>query len=76
MSTSATTTTTAPTSPAETRPGAVSSATRRRVVVDGDGCAAIAEQYGISPADFLKWNPGVEDDCSPLWLGYAVCVEL
>ncbi|RDW83597.1 LysM peptidoglycan-binding domain-containing protein [Aspergillus mulundensis] len=63
-----------PTPPAETQPGAVSGCMKWHVVASGDGCAAIADEYGITLADFVAWNPGVGGDCASLWLGYAVCV--
>ncbi|KAG2025158.1 hypothetical protein GB937_002919 [Aspergillus fischeri] len=78
-STTATATATATTSstvapPAPTQPGAAANCSKWHTVVSGDGCQAIATQYGISLANFYLWNPGVGSDCSTLWLGYAVCV--
>ncbi|KAF4161886.1 hypothetical protein CNMCM6936_002900 [Aspergillus lentulus] len=72
----ATATTSSPvaTPPAPTQPGAAVNCTKWHTVVSGDGCQAIAAQYGISLANFYLWNPGVGSDCSTLWLGYAVCV--
>lgn len=50
--------------------------TKYHVVVQGDGCWAIANEYGISLDDFYAWNPDVGTDCSSLWLGYGVCVSI
>lgn len=44
-------------------------------VVDGDGCWSIETKYGISHINFIKWNPGVSDDClTNFWLGSSYCV--
>ncbi|KAH7122762.1 hypothetical protein B0J11DRAFT_464848 [Dendryphion nanum] len=45
-------------------------------VVDGDGCAAIAQKAGISLANFYKWNPGVGNDCQTLWKDNYVCIAI
>lgn len=46
------------------------------LVVDGDGCAAIASKYGISVAQFQKWNPKIGTNCANLWLDAYVCVSI
>lgn len=46
------------------------------MVVDGDGCTAIAQEYGISMRQLMDYNPEVKADCSGLWLGYYVCVSI
>ncbi|KAF2473993.1 uncharacterized protein BDR25DRAFT_386910 [Lindgomyces ingoldianus] len=45
-------------------------------VVDGDGCAAIAQKYGISLSQFYSWNPAVGTSCASLWLDTYVCVSI
>jgi LysM repeat protein len=44
------------------------------LVVDGDTCYAIGQQYSITAEQFNSWNPMVGTDCASLWLGYYVCV--
>ncbi|KAK6952061.1 hypothetical protein Daesc_006590 [Daldinia eschscholtzii] len=43
--------------------------------VAGDTCSKIVSKYKIpSPAQFIKWNPAVEADCSGLKMNYFYCV--
>ncbi|KZL71567.1 hypothetical protein CI238_12141 [Colletotrichum incanum] len=47
------------------------------VVKAGDTCATVASLYGITTADFLKYNPAVSSDCATnFWPTYAYCVGL
>ncbi|WAO97001.1 Hypothetical protein NCS54_01469900 [Fusarium falciforme] len=39
-------------------------------------CSSIENYYKLPFAQFLKWNPAVEEDCSGLWAGYWVCVSV
>ncbi|KAM5349378.1 hypothetical protein ACJ41O_005883 [Fusarium nematophilum] len=39
-------------------------------------CSSIENYYKLPFAQFLKWNPAVEKDCSGLWAGYWVCVSV
>ncbi|KAL8942164.1 MAG: hypothetical protein Q9216_001811 [Gyalolechia sp. 2 TL-2023] len=41
----------------------------------GDTCASIAENWGITLAEFKRYNPSVKSDCSGLIIGNAYCVE-
>ncbi|KAK1994861.1 hypothetical protein LX36DRAFT_583537 [Colletotrichum falcatum] len=68
-------TTTACTGPDPTQPGAVCPCQRWHKVVSGNTCDSIQRQYGITTAQFNKWNPQVGTTCSTLWLGYNVCVS-
>lgn len=43
-------------------------------VSKGEGCTTIASDHGITFADFLRFNPAVESDCSGLWAEVNVCV--
>jgi LysM repeat protein len=43
-------------------------------VEKGDTCPSITSAYGISTADFIKWNPSVSADCTGLWASYYMCV--
>ncbi|KAI1466532.1 carbohydrate-binding module family 50 protein [Daldinia caldariorum] len=43
----------------------------------GDTCSKIAAKYKLSDAaDFVKWNPAVEADCSGLRTHYFYCVAI
>lgn len=64
------------TTPTPIRPGMVGNCDAFHMVVDGDGCTAIAQQYGISMSQLVNYNPEVKADCSGLWLGYYVCVSI
>lgn len=78
----ATTQTTDPTptngipTPSPAQPGMVDNCDAFHLVESGDGCAAIAQRYGISVDQFSQWNPEVGKDCSGLWLEYYVCVSV
>jgi hypothetical protein len=64
------------TTPLPTQPGMVSNCNRFYFVNPGDGCQNIATANGISVADFVKWNPTVEDNCSGMWANTYVCVRV
>ncbi|KAJ5727416.1 hypothetical protein N7493_005236 [Penicillium malachiteum] len=51
------------------------SCTKYHEVVEGDSCVGIEEEYNITAAEFLAWNPTVGATCESLWLGYLVCVD-
>ena len=46
------------------------------LVVPNDGCATIAQKYGISLSQFYTWNPAVGNTCASLWLDNYVCVSI
>ncbi|RMZ83592.1 hypothetical protein DV738_g940, partial [Chaetothyriales sp. CBS 135597] len=60
--------------PAAVREGTPTDCTQYHVVVSGDACWAIAEQYGIDFATLYAWNPSVGSNCEALWPDYALCV--
>jgi hypothetical protein len=61
--------------PAEpTQSGSIANCGLYYNVVAGDTCNQIALVYGITLADLQAWNPYLNDDCTNLWLGYAICV--
>ncbi|KAK3315448.1 hypothetical protein B0H66DRAFT_536321 [Apodospora peruviana] len=61
--------------PEPTQPGTVCPCKRWHVVQSGDTCAKLEAQYGVSEANFLKWNTQVGGKaCGSLWAGYSVCV--
>ncbi|OAA63388.1 peptidoglycan-binding protein [Niveomyces insectorum RCEF 264] len=40
-----------------------------------DDCSTVEAAYGITHAQFLKWNPAVSSDCTTnFWAGEAYCV--
>lgn len=43
-------------------------------VVSGDTCNEIALRFGINFTSFQTLNPEINDQCTNLWLNYAVCV--
>ena len=43
---------------------------------DGDGCSAIAAQFGVTLDKFLKWNPLAGEDCLGLWKDTYACVSI
>ncbi|XP_014562094.1 carbohydrate-binding module family 50 protein [Bipolaris victoriae FI3] len=65
--------TSSPTGP--THPNIAKNCNAFHTVVSGDGCWAVETKYGISHANFIKWNPDVSDDClTNFWLGSSYCV--
>ncbi|CAK7246279.1 MAG: hypothetical protein STHCBS139747_007905 [Sporothrix thermara] len=73
-STSAPATSTVSKAPSPLQPGTSDSCTASHLVVSGDSCSAIESAAGISSAQFLAWNTGVNADCSNIYVGYYVCV--
>lgn len=45
------------------------------VIVSGDNCYQIETDNGITMAQFQKWNPQLDNDCSNLLLNDAYCVQ-
>ncbi|KGO71311.1 Peptidoglycan-binding Lysin subgroup [Penicillium italicum] len=56
-------------------PYASSSCQKYYTVKEGDYCAKVAESVGISFPDLRSLNPGLDEKCSDLWLGYQYCIE-
>ncbi|KAJ5546717.1 hypothetical protein N7494_004302 [Penicillium frequentans] len=73
--TSVTKTSTTTTASETPEPSTNPSCTKYHKVVDGDSCVSIKEEYDITAAEFLAWNPTVGATCESLWLGYLVCVD-
>ena len=69
------TTTACPNVPTPTQPGSICACKRWHKVASGNHCETIQKQYGITAAQFQKWNPEVGASCGNLWLGYNVCVS-
>ncbi|GME35766.1 LysM domain-containing protein [Neofusicoccum parvum] len=70
-----TTTATVPTPGAPTHTGQPANCDDWHIVVTGDTCTNVAEEAGISLAQFLAWNPAVSADCvDNFWLEQAYCI--
>ncbi|KAF2818195.1 hypothetical protein CC86DRAFT_337458 [Ophiobolus disseminans] len=41
-----------------------------------ENCAYFEDFWGISHADFVKWNPSVKNDCSGIVIGNSYCIEV
>jgi hypothetical protein len=57
-----------------TQPGIVSNCNKFHYVASGVTCSQILSYQKISLADFAKWNPSVNNDCSGLWAEVNICV--
>jgi hypothetical protein len=62
--------------PQPTQTGMTRACSKFHLVVEGDTCPGICGAGRISVADFIGWNPAVGFDCTPLWLGYWVCIAV
>ncbi|EZF72803.1 hypothetical protein H105_05086 [Trichophyton soudanense CBS 452.61] len=71
-----TTLTPIPTGPGPERqqPGTIRGCRAFHYVRPNDNCIKIEEAYGISDADFHRWNSEIDPACLNLWAGYYVCV--
>ena len=56
-------------------PGAVSPCQSYYTVVAGDYCDLVASKTGVSFASLRTLNPGLDAECSNLWLGYEYCIQ-
>ncbi|CAI7607063.1 unnamed protein product [Penicillium discolor] len=56
-------------------PHASSSCQKYYTVTSGDFCAKLTETVGISFANLRSLNPGLDEKCSDLWLGYQYCIK-
>lgn len=69
------TTSTASSPTAPTLSGQPSNCIKWYTVQSGDSCSSVENQFFITSAQFLAWNPAVPSDCSTnFWAGYAYCV--
>ena len=68
LSATETTTPSDPHSP--TQPGLAENCDKFHKVVSGDQCGTIESQYGITDAQFSKWNPYIDDGTLPYILIY------
>ncbi|KAF6810621.1 LysM domain-containing protein [Colletotrichum plurivorum] len=49
---------------------------RFHFVQPGQNCDIISRQYGISLANFIRWNPAAGANCQGLWAQTYACVGL
>jgi len=56
-------------------PSAISPCLEYYTVVASDYCVLIEMKFGISASQFTSWNPGLDQACTNLWLGYQYCVK-
>jgi LysM repeat protein len=61
--------------PTSTPPGTTNECYQWHVVVSGDFCAKIQDQFGITFNQLQTWNPSLDNNCSNLLLDVAYCVE-
>jgi LysM repeat protein len=73
---SGTTPPSADTTPQPVQAGMVANCKKFHLVKSGHNCESISGQYGISVADFIKWNPAAGSDCTGLWAENYACVGL
>jgi LysM repeat protein len=62
-------------SSAQVYPGATSTCQQLYTVQPGDYCIIVEQKFGISMAQLMSWNSGLDIDCSNLWLAYQYCVK-
>ncbi|KAL3423876.1 LysM domain-containing protein [Phlyctema vagabunda] len=61
--------------PGPTQPGQPSNCNKWHVVTTGEDCAILENEYFITHAQFIGWNPAVSEDCrTGFWGTYAYCV--
>lgn len=75
--TTTTTTTTATyiTAPAPAPSGTTDDCYKWHVIVSGDYCGLLENEYGITFAQLQFWNPSLNSTCGNLILGDAYCVD-
>ncbi|KAH4925438.1 hypothetical protein HBI24_196780 [Parastagonospora nodorum] len=62
--------------PQPTQPGMVTNCKKFHYVADGVVCGQIISYQKITLADFLRWNTGINGDCSNMWARSNVCVGM
>ncbi|EFR03919.1 LysM domain-containing protein [Nannizzia gypsea CBS 118893] len=62
--------------PVPTQGRMVDNCEKFHLVQSGEGCSAIASKYGITVAEFVRWNPSAGSDCSGLWANAYACVSV
>ncbi|KAL4913991.1 hypothetical protein BDW62DRAFT_191410 [Aspergillus aurantiobrunneus] len=71
------TTAPAPSSPSDAPiyPNASDSCQEYYTVESGDYCLSVESEQGVSVAQLRQLNPGLDEDCTNLWLGYQYCIK-
>lgn len=64
-----------PSSSAPVYPHAATSCQKYYTVESGDYCLEVEAKVGITPSQLQGWNPGLDEACSNLWLGYQYCIQ-
>lgn len=72
---SVTTATTPAPIPPSTAPNVTTDCGAYYQVVGGDTCASVSLKFEISLDDFFFLNPGLDANCTNLWVNYEYCVE-
>ncbi|KAH8698406.1 hypothetical protein BGW36DRAFT_396196 [Talaromyces proteolyticus] len=62
--------------PTPIQSGMVTDCDQFHFVISRNTCAGIASSTVIPVSDFYTWNPTVSSNCSSLWLGYYVCIDI
>ncbi|KAI8207620.1 hypothetical protein K4K54_004856 [Colletotrichum sp. SAR 10_86] len=64
--------------PTKTQQGQPSYCSDWHLVQPGEDCSDVVRQHSdfTNMADFFAWNPAVGTDCSGLYLGFYVCVDI
>ncbi|KAH7635588.1 hypothetical protein B0T09DRAFT_298276 [Sordaria sp. MPI-SDFR-AT-0083] len=60
--------------PSPIQSGMVSGCKKFHFVQAGETCDTIASKYGVTTANFKKWNPAVKSDCTGMWANTYACV--
>ncbi|KAI0197889.1 hypothetical protein F4808DRAFT_284737 [Astrocystis sublimbata] len=61
--------------PTPTQPGSLCACTKWYLPGKNEFCADIEKKFGITAAQFNKWNPNVGSDCKGLWADHNICVK-
>jgi hypothetical protein len=56
--------------------GMIANCKKFHLVKTGENCEAITKLYGITLANFIKWNPAAGSSCTGLWANTYACVGL
>lgn len=56
-------------------PQATSSCQQYTTITAGEFCDFVDTLFGISKSTLQSLNPGLDDSCSNLWLGYQYCIK-
>jgi LysM repeat protein len=56
-------------------PQAATSCQKYYTVDSGDYCLQVEAKVGITASQLQDWNPGLDEACSNLWLGYQYCIQ-